>query len=160
MASLLLRHAARAAFNVARPRMVTAPFVRCYALAPEVKQRIDDMVQNNKLFVFMKGTPEAPMCGFSRAVVQVLELHGMDPLDLQTANVLEDDSIRNGIKEYSDWPTIPQVYVNGEFVGGCDLMIQMHQSGELVDLLKGIGHTSPYADVQGDGGSSTDGNKA
>jgi len=84
----------------------------------------------------MKGTPEEPQCGFSRAAIQVLELQGVPPEKLKTYNVLADQELRQGIKEFSEWPTIPQIYVNGEFVGGCDILISMHQSGELETLLE------------------------
>jgi len=83
----------------------------------------------------MKGTPDMPMCGFSRAVVQILDVQGVNMHKLTSINVLEDEELRQGIKEYSDWPTIPQVYIGGEFVGGCDILMSMHQSGELEDLL-------------------------
>jgi len=83
----------------------------------------------------MKGTPDAPQCGFSRAVIQVLDLHDVPPSKLQTYNVLADPELRTNIKEYSDWPTVPQLYVNGEFVGGCDIVMSMHQNGELKTLL-------------------------
>jgi len=83
----------------------------------------------------MKGTPQLPQCGFSRAVVQVLELHGVPPEKMHTYNVLEDSELRNGIKEYSEWPTVPQLYVNSEFIGGCDIVLGLHQSGELEELL-------------------------
>lgn len=80
----------------------------------------------------MKGTPAVPQCGFSRAVVQLLDIHGVSgPELLKTYNVLEDQELRNAIKEYSQWPTIPQLYCKGEFVGGCDILLGMHQSGEL-----------------------------
>jgi monothiol glutaredoxin len=83
----------------------------------------------------MKGTPAEPQCGFSRAVVQILDIHGVVPEKMKTYNVLADDELRTGIKEFSDWPTVPQIYVNGEFVGGCDILLGMHQSGELETLL-------------------------
>ena len=83
----------------------------------------------------MKGTPETPQCGFSRASIQILGLQGVDPAKFTAFNVLEDESLRQGIKEFSDWPTIPQLYVGGEFVGGCDILVGMHQSGELAKLL-------------------------
>jgi len=83
----------------------------------------------------MKGTPETPQCGFSRASIQVLGMQGVDPAKFAAFNVLEDPDLRSGIKEYSDWPTIPQLYVAGEFVGGCDILVSMHQSGELARLL-------------------------
>ncbi|ROT75374.1 putative glutaredoxin-related protein 5, mitochondrial [Penaeus vannamei] len=80
-----------------------------------------------------------PRCGFSNAVVQIMRMHGVN---YDAHNVLADDSVRQGIKEYSDWPTIPQVFINGDFVGGCDILLQMHQSGELIDELQKVGITS------------------
>ena len=103
---------------------------------PEVKERIDSMVKNNKVVVFMKGVPEQPRCGFSNAVVQIMRMHNVQ---YDAHNVLEDDSIRQGVKDFSNWPTIPQIYIDGEFVGGCDILLQMHQSGELIDELKKAG---------------------
>ncbi|KAJ1865001.1 monothiol glutaredoxin grx5 [Coemansia sp. RSA 2703] len=94
---------------------------------------IDDAVKQNELVVFMKGTPNEPMCGFSRAVIQILQMHGVD--EIAGVDCLQDPEIREGIKEYTEWPTIPQVYVKGEFIGGCDVLVQMHQSGELHELL-------------------------
>ncbi|KAJ2357218.1 monothiol glutaredoxin grx5, partial [Coemansia sp. RSA 2611] len=102
-------------------------------ITDRAKATIDDAIKQNDLVVFMKGTPDEPMCGFSRAVVQVLQMHGVD--EIASVNCLQDPEIREGIKEYTDWPTIPQVYVKGEFIGGCDVMVQMHQSGELHELL-------------------------
>jgi len=84
----------------------------------------------------MKGTPETPQCGFSRASIQILGLQGVDPAKFAAFNVLEDPELRSGIKEYSDWPTIPQLYVDKEFVGGCDILVSMHQNGELAKLLE------------------------
>lgn len=84
----------------------------------------------------MKGTPEYPQCGFSRTTIQLLGNQGVDPNKFAAYNVLEDDELRTGIKEYSEWPTIPQLYVNGEFVGGCDIITSMSKSGELADLLE------------------------
>ncbi|PWY99512.1 glutaredoxin [Testicularia cyperi] len=104
-------------------------------ITTEARKKIDDVVKSNPLVVFMKGTPDMPMCGFSRAVVQIMQVQGVKPEKLKTFNCLEDQELRESIKEYSDWPTIPQVYVDGEFVGGCDIMINMHQSGELEELL-------------------------
>ncbi|GAC76153.1 glutaredoxin-related protein [Moesziomyces antarcticus T-34] len=104
-------------------------------LSTEARAKIDGAVKANPLVVFMKGTPDMPMCGFSRAVIQVMQVQGVKPELLKTFNCLEDQELREGIKEYSDWPTIPQVYVDGEFVGGCDILINMHQSGELEELL-------------------------
>ncbi len=92
-------------------------------LSTEARAKIDGAVKANPLVVFMKGTPDMPMCGFSRAVIQVMQVQGVKPELLKTFNCLEDQELREGIKEYSDWPTIPQVYVDGEFVGGCDILI-------------------------------------
>ena len=95
----------------------------------DVQQRIDDLVKNNRVVLFMKGTAQFPMCGFSGRAIQVLKACGVS--ELKTVNVLEDDDIRQGIKDYANWPTIPQLYVNGEFVGGSDIMMEMYQAGEL-----------------------------
>ena len=101
----------------------------------EIHQRIDQIVKGHRVVLFMKGTAQFPMCGFSGRAVQVLKACGVQ--DLATVNVLEDESIRQGIKDYANWPTIPQLYINGEFVGGSDIMMEMYQSGELQTLLKG-----------------------
>ena len=95
----------------------------------ETSELIKKQVTENSVVLYMKGSPEAPMCGFSAAAVQILEACGVE--DVATVNVLADEDIRQGIKEYSNWPTIPQLYVNGEFVGGADIMREMFQSGEL-----------------------------
>ncbi|XP_034832747.1 uncharacterized monothiol glutaredoxin ycf64-like [Maniola hyperantus] len=108
---------------------------RLFADVP-INDKIDKMVKNTKVVVFMKGVPDAPRCGFSNAVVQIMRMHAV-PYD--SHDVLADENLRQGIKEYSNWPTIPQVFINGEFVGGCDIMLQMHQSGELVEELKKVG---------------------
>jgi monothiol glutaredoxin len=99
----------------------------------EIQSWIDNVVKTNDVVVFMKGTPEQPMCGFSGRVVQMLNYLGVP---YQGVNVLESDSLREGIKAYSDWPTIPQLYVKGEFVGGCDIVTEMFQSGELKQTLE------------------------
>jgi monothiol glutaredoxin len=99
----------------------------------DVKEVIRKQVTDHPVVLYMKGTPEAPMCGFSAAAVQILEACGAE--NVATVNVLEDPEIRQGIKDYSSWPTIPQLYVNGEFVGGADIMREMYQSGELQKLL-------------------------
>ncbi|TBU59479.1 glutaredoxin [Dichomitus squalens] len=104
-------------------------------ISQEVRAKIQKAVESTPVVLFMKGTPEAPQCGFSRAAVQVLDIHGVPPEKLKTFDVLEDSELRQSIKEFSDWPTIPQLYVNGEFVGGCDILLNMHQSGELDQLL-------------------------
>jgi len=98
-----------------------------------IEQFIDNEVQSNDVVLFMKGTPQFPMCGFSGQVVQILDHLGVSYKGL---NVLENDELRNGIKAYSNWPTIPQLYVKGEFVGGCDIVREMFQAGELQGLLK------------------------
>ncbi|HAX76108.1 MAG TPA: Grx4 family monothiol glutaredoxin [Cyanobacteria bacterium UBA11372] len=97
-------------------------------MTPELKQRIDTLVKDNKILVFMKGNKLMPQCGFSNNVVQILNTLGVP---YQTVDVLEDYEIRQGIKEYSNWPTIPQVYIDGEFIGGSDIMIELYQKGEL-----------------------------
>ncbi|MBM3477951.1 MAG: Grx4 family monothiol glutaredoxin [Alphaproteobacteria bacterium] len=97
-----------------------------------VAQRIKDDISSNDVVLYMKGTPVFPMCGFSAAVVQVLSQMGVK---FKGINVLEDPSIRQGIKDFSNWPTIPQLYVKGEFVGGCDIVREMSESGELQALL-------------------------
>src|SRR6188474_2591141 len=99
----------------------------------DVQQRIDDLVKQNRVVLFMKGTAQFPMCGFSGRAVQVLKACGVT--DLKTVNVLEDEGVRQGIKDYANWPTIPQLYVNGELVGGCDIVREMYQSGELQQIL-------------------------
>jgi len=98
-----------------------------------IEQFIRNEVEGNDVVVFMKGTPQFPMCGFSGQVVQILDHLGVSYKGL---NVLESDDLRDGIKSYSNWPTIPQLYVKGEFVGGCDIIREMFQAGELQDLLK------------------------
>ncbi|KAI9016537.1 thioredoxin-like protein [Phycomyces nitens] len=105
-------------------------------LSDSLRQKIDEDVKSSDIVLFMKGTPDQPMCGFSRATIQILQVQGVDfDKHVKAFNVLADDDLREGIKEYSEWPTIPQVYVKGEFVGGCDIMLNMHQSGDLEDLL-------------------------
>jgi monothiol glutaredoxin len=99
----------------------------------DVQQRIDQIVKNNRVVLFMKGTAQFPMCGFSGRAVQILKACGVD--DPTTINVLEDEEIRQGVKEYANWPTVPQLYIDGEFVGGSDIMMEMYQSGELQPLL-------------------------
>jgi monothiol glutaredoxin len=101
----------------------------------DVQQRIDEMVKGNRVMLFMKGTAQFPMCGFSGRAIQILKACGAN--DIATFNVLEDEGVRQGIKEYANWPTIPQLYVDGEFVGGSDIMMEMYESGELQQLIKG-----------------------
>ena len=99
------------------------------------RERIDQLVKTNDILLFMKGSASFPMCGFSGRAVQILKACGVDAKNIGTVNVLEDDAIRQGIKEYSNWPTIPQLYVKGEFIGGSDIMMEMYESGELQQLL-------------------------
>jgi len=105
-------------------------------LQEQVRQQIAEQIANNPVVLYMKGTPRAPMCGFSAKAVQVLQANNL-PLFF-SVNVLEDSLVREGIKVFSNWPTIPQLYVRGEFIGGCDIMLEMHQSGEMKTLLEGI----------------------
>jgi monothiol glutaredoxin len=119
-------------------------FSRCPARKARmsIDQFIDSAVKGNEVVLFMKGTPQFPMCGFSGQVVQILDNLGVVYKGL---NVLENDELRQGIKTYSNWPTIPQLYVKGEFVGGCDIIREMFQSGELHSLLrhKGVATKAP-----------------
>ena len=101
----------------------------------DVQQRIDDLVKSNRVMLFMKGTAQFPMCGFSGRAIQILKAAGAT--DIKTFNVLEDEGVRQGIKEYANWPTIPQLYINGEFVGGSDIMMEMFENGELADVIAG-----------------------
>ena len=99
---------------------------------PDTSERLDTLVKGNDIVLFMKGTPLFPQCGFSSRAIAILEHLGQP---FETVDVLADQEIRQGIKEYSDWPTIPQLYVKGEFVGGSDIMMEMFESGELQQLL-------------------------
>merc|ERR1712241_66460 len=105
-------------------------------LSPELKSRLDSLVSASDVVVFMKGVPAQPRCGFSNAVVQIMRMHGVE---FSAHDVLADEELRQGVKDYSNWPTIPQVYLKGEFVGGCDILLNMHQSGELVEELGKVG---------------------
>ena len=98
-----------------------------------VSQNIENEINSNDVILFMKGTPVFPMCGFSARVVEILNNVGVK---FGTVNVLESDEMRKGIKEFTDWPTIPQLYIKGEFVGGCDIIKEMFEKGELKELLK------------------------
>jgi len=102
-------------------------------MTPETKAKIDNLVQKNKIMVFMKGNKLMPQCGFSNNVVQILNTLGVP---FETLDVLADSEIRQGIKEYSNWPTIPQVYVNGEFLGGSDILIEMYNKNELQQVVE------------------------
>lgn len=100
-------------------------------------EELKKTVKNDKVVVFMKGVPAQPMCGFSNAVVQILRMHGVE--NFSSYNVLDDEELRQRIKDFSQWPTIPQVYMDGEFLGGCDILLQMHREGELIEELKKVG---------------------
>jgi monothiol glutaredoxin len=102
-------------------------------MTPETKDRIDQLVQNNKVLVFMKGNKLMPQCGFSNNVIQILNILGVS---YETVDILEDQELRQGVKEYSNWPTIPQVYINGEFIGGSDIMIELYHNGELQQIVE------------------------
>ncbi|RLV92670.1 Monothiol glutaredoxin-5 mitochondrial [Spathaspora sp. JA1] len=115
-------------------------------MSTEIKQAIDQAVASSPVVLFMKGTPEFPQCGFSRATIQLLGQQGVDPEKFAAYNVLEDQELREAIKEYSNWPTIPQLYVNGEFVGGCDIITSMAQTGELGELLESNDALVPETD--------------
>ena len=103
----------------------------------DVQQRIHEQVTGHPVVLYMKGTPQMPQCGFSAAAVQILKLSGVT--DLFSVNVLADEDIRQGIKQYANWPTIPQLYIKGEFVGGSDIMREMYESGELKQVLNAAG---------------------
>ena len=104
----------------------------------QTKNTIQDHIDNNEVCLFMKGTPDAPQCGFSMAVTNMLKLL---EVNFQSVNVLEDQNIREGIKVFSDWPTIPQLYVKKEFIGGCDIIKEMYEGGELAKLFEAKGIT-------------------
>lgn len=107
-------------------------------MQPELKKALDDFISQNKIVLFMKGTQQFPQCGFSNTCVQIF--HALDvPADQFTCvNILEDDSLRVGLKEYSQWPTFPQVYIDGEFFGGCDIMIESYTKGELQEVVERV----------------------
>lgn len=123
----LSRHLGARVFNPALPRRF---------LSADVRDSINLAVKSAPVVLFMKGTPEAPACGFSRSTIQILGYQGVDPSKFAAYNVLDDPELRNGIKEFSDWPTIPQLYINKEFVGGHDIIKQMSEDGTLADLLE------------------------
>ena len=98
----------------------------------EIKKEIENHIKDNRVVLYMKGTPEMPQCGFSAAVVQAISRHGKP---FKAFNVLENETLRQGIKEFSNWPTIPQIYINGEFIGGCDIIMDLDKRGELGKML-------------------------
>ncbi|KAL6936352.1 monothiol glutaredoxin grx5 [Hanseniaspora opuntiae] len=105
-------------------------------LSDVMRKSIQGAVESAPVVLFMKGTPEFPACRFSKLTIELLSQQGVDPAKFVAFNVLEDPELRNGIKEFSEWPTIPQLYVNKEFVGGCDIITEMSKNGELADLLE------------------------
>ncbi len=98
-----------------------------------IQEQLKQVIEENEIILFMKGTPEFPQCGFSGRTAQILEACDVK---YASVNVLADDTVREGIKKYSSWPTVPQLYVRGEFIGGCDIMMEMYENGELEKLLK------------------------
>ncbi|XP_068960349.1 glutaredoxin-related protein 5, mitochondrial [Petaurus breviceps papuanus] len=148
-----LGRASAALLHLGRGVLLRGPALRTRSSGPAgsgsaSREHLDALVKKDKVVVFLKGTPQQPQCGFSNAVVQILRLHGVS--DYAAYNVLEDPDLRQGIKDYSNWPTIPQVYLNGEFVGGCDILLQMHQNGDLVEELKKLGIRSALLDAKTD----------
>ena len=105
------------------------------AMTPELKKFFDDTLSDNSVVLFMKGSKDFPQCGFSARVVQVLDMLDVPYKDI---NVLENMEVREGIKEFSSWPTIPQLYIKGEFIGGCDIVVESFQSGELQEKIKSL----------------------
>ena len=99
----------------------------------DIKNQIETLIKSKEIFLFMKGTKDQPMCGFSAQVVHLLNKH---KVDFDSFNVMNDWDIREGIKEYSQWPTIPQLYIKGEFIGGCDIVKEMHEAGEMQEIIK------------------------
>lgn len=102
-------------------------------MADNVLDKISEQIKKNNVMVYMKGTPDFPQCGFSAHTMEILKSHGCE---FETVDVLADPAVREGIKQYSNWPTIPQVYINGKFIGGCDIIHELHERGELSSLLK------------------------
>ncbi|KAK6351792.1 monothiol glutaredoxin grx5 [Orbilia javanica] len=143
----LLRATPRQLFSTP-PQTRLLPALYARYLSDSTRAAIDNAVATSPVVLFMKGTPEFPQCGFSRASIQVLGLQGVDPQKFTAFNVLEDDELRQGIKEYSSWPTIPQLYVNKEFIGGCDILMSMHSSGELSELFEKAGVLAPGEEAE------------
>ena len=102
-------------------------------LTEQLKNQIENDIKTNKIVIYMKGTADAPMCGFSARTVQILQSYQTPVKDF---NIFTSEELRQGIKEFTNWPTIPQVFINGEFIGGCDIVTEMHENGELATLLK------------------------
>ncbi|QUC23406.1 uncharacterized protein UV8b_07647 [Ustilaginoidea virens] len=122
--------------RAARPAISPLRSFQTRLLSSETRAAIDKAVASAPVVLFMKGTPETPQCGFSATVIKILGMQGVNPAKFAAFNVLEDPELREGIKEYSDWPTIPQLYVDKEFVGGCDILRTMHTNGELAKVFE------------------------
>jgi len=101
-------------------------------MSKDTMKKIQDMIDQNRIVLYMKGNKDMPQCGFSAKVVQILNTHGVN---YETVDILEDPDIRQGIKDFSNWPTIPQLYVDGKFIGGCDITVELHETGELESIL-------------------------
>ncbi|XP_029574920.1 glutaredoxin-related protein 5, mitochondrial [Salmo trutta] len=141
----------RLSWSVYPPKQVDGQHVSLVSSArlmcsAALQKDLGDMVKKDKVVVFIKGTPAQPMCGFSNAVVQILRMHGVN--EYAAYNVLDDQDLRQGVKDFSNWPTIPQIFLNGEFVGGCDIFLQMHQNGDLVEELQKVGIRSALLDAE------------
>jgi monothiol glutaredoxin len=121
-------------FNIINKEATAVPYVE-ESRDGSPKERIEKMIHSSPIFIFMKGTPNEPQCGFSFNTVEIFKSIGKP---FKTFDVLSDYDIRDGVKEFSNWPTIPQIYVNGEFIGGNDIITEMYQSGELATLIKDI----------------------
>jgi len=135
----LIRAGKRPSLRVSQAMRMNASPSMMRWLSNDTRVKIQNAVKEDPLVVFMKGSPSMPQCGFSRAVLQILQVQGVNTDKVATYNCLEDQELRDGIKEFSDWPTIPQVYINGEFVGGCDILLNLHQTGELETMLRDAG---------------------
>ena len=105
-------------------------------MSDNTQEQIKNQIENNSIILYMKGSKDMPMCGFSARVVEILNSYG---INYETVDVLLDQDIRQGIKQYSNWPTIPQLYINGQFIGGCDICVEMHDNGELEPMLNSAG---------------------
>ena len=135
----LVRAGKRPSMRISQAMRMNASPSMMRWLSNDTRVKIQNAVKEDPLVVFMKGSPSMPQCGFSRAVLQILQVQGVNTDKVATYNCLEDQELRDGIKEFSDWPTIPQVYINGEFVGGCDILLNLHQTGELETMLREAG---------------------
>ncbi|KAM4057388.1 glutaredoxin domain-containing protein [Hirsutella rhossiliensis] len=141
-ASNLLRQVARPpplAASTLRARLAPPMLFQTRLLSDQTRSAIGKAVASAPVVLFMKGTPEMPQCGFSRGVIQILGLQGVNPQKFAAFNVLEDPELRQGIKEFSDWPTIPQLYVQQEFIGGADIVQSLFKSGELAKMFEDKG---------------------